>query len=154
MRTLALLAALLTCNLSVSSSSNEDEVRAFGDPSIRKAIDARAHAVYDNTNKPDVQRIFLITWDNPLSLPDAVGTEASGAFVEGGAVARVVASVWTRHGKYSAEYYQGKNGLFLVYESFVFFENTAPRGAWHNFMGLPAWEGRTYFNEDHSVGYA
>jgi hypothetical protein len=153
MRTLTLLVVLLTCNLSASAAGNDTEPRTFGDPSIRTAIDARAHAVYDSADKPDAKRVFLITRDNPLSLPAATGTEATGVFVDG-FVSRIVANVWTRRGKYSVEYYQGKGGLFFVYESFVFFEDAAPQGAWHNFMGLPGWEGRTYFNDDHSVGYA
>lgn len=129
------------------------EVRTFGDPSLRNALDARAHAIYESANERDARHVFLLTRDNPLSLAGATGTEAVGVFV-GGIVARIVASVWTKRGKYSAEYYAGKEGLFFVYESFVFFEGMAPRGAWRNFMGLPAWERRTYFKNDHSVAFA
>ena len=153
MRTIVLLVALLTCTLAQSRSGDDAEVLKSGDPSLRKALEPRAQAVYDSASKPDAKRVSLITRDNPLSLPAAIGTEATGVFVDGN-VARIVANVWTRRGRYAVEYYEGKEGLFFVYESFAFFEDTAPRDAWRNFMGLPAWERRTYFNDDHSVGYA
>jgi hypothetical protein len=153
MRTLVVLTAVLSSIASLSSAGDEVQVRTFGDPSIRKAIDDRSHAIYDGVNKPGARHVSLITRDNPFSLPAATGTEATAVFIEG-IVGRIVASVWTRRGKYSVEYYYGPEGLLLVYESFAYFEDVAPRGTWRNFMGLPGWERRSYFNADHIVAYA
>jgi hypothetical protein len=146
-------AVVITSALFASAADRDPALRTFGDPSVRKAIDARAQALYQSASKPDAKRVFVITRDNPLALPAVVGTEATGVIVEG-VVSRIVTNAWTKRGKYAVEFYQGSNGLFLVYETFTFFEDTAPRGAWRNFMGLPAWERRTYFNNDGNIGYA
>jgi hypothetical protein len=154
MRTLALLAALVASGASLPSSGNaQDQLRTYGDSSLRDAIAARAQVTYDSTDKPDAKRVHVMTRDNPLSLAGAAGTEATGVFVRD-VLSRIVATVWTNRGKYSVEYYQVKDGPFFVWESFVSFEDAAPRGAWRNFMGLPAWERRTYFNDDHRIVYA
>ena len=38
--------------------------------------------------------------------------------------------------------------LLFVYETFVYFTETAPSDAWRNFMGLAAWERRSYFESE------
>jgi hypothetical protein len=88
-----------------------------------------------------------------LALSHAVGTEATATFV-GSAIARVVATVWTTQGKYASEYYRTDNRLVMAYETFAYFEEAAPPGAWRNFMGHAAWERRTYFDSRGGVAYA
>jgi hypothetical protein len=63
-----------------------------------------------------------------------------------GQLSRIVASAWTPRGKYSVEYYLRQGALIHVYETLAFFEEAAPKGAWRNFMRIPAWERRVYLN--------
>ena len=67
----------------------------------------------ESANKPDAKRLSLLTWDNPMSVPAATATEAT-SFSLTASTARTVGIVWTHRGKYSVEYYQGKEGLFFA----------------------------------------
>jgi hypothetical protein len=128
------------------------DARTFGDPALRPAIDARVKEIYELTAGPDIQ-VELLTRDNPLQLKGAVGTELTAAMVSG-SPARIVGAVWTRRGKYSVEFYRADDKLLMVYETFSLFGDSAPADAWHNFMGLPGWERRIYFDPQGDVGYA
>jgi hypothetical protein len=130
----------------------EPDVRTYGDPSLRPAVDARLRTIYDAAARPDSPRVSLLTRRNLLSQAHARATEVTGVRV-GTLVGRIVANVWTSDGKYSIEYYRGEAGLQLVYETFTYFEETAPRDAWRNFLGLAAWERRSYFDGPR-IGYA
>jgi hypothetical protein len=128
--------------------------RVSGDPSLRPRVEARTRLIYDAASKSDSPRTFLLKTDNVLGVADAVGIEATGVSA-GSAGARLVATVWSTQGKYAVEYYRSQEGrLLFVYETFVFFADRAPAGAWRNFMGLPAWERRSYFEDGGSIGYA
>ena len=151
-RTLFLVAVLVAPS-AARVRADDAELRTLGDPALRAAVDARTRPIYDAAARPDAKRVFLMTRANPLSLEAARGTEATGVVVEG-TVGRIVASVWTKSGKYSVEYYRTSQALLFVYETFVYFEEEAPRGAWRNFMGQAAWERRTYFDDRQSVGFA
>jgi hypothetical protein len=129
------------------------DVRTYGDPSLRAAVDTHSHSIYDVADKPDAKRISLMTRGNPLSFPGAEGTEATGVLVEG-SVGRIVVNVWTKRGRYSVEYYRAQDTLLFVYETFAYFEERAPRHAWRNFMGLAVWERRSYFDERNRIGFA
>ncbi|MFI5184661.1 MAG: hypothetical protein ACHQNV_09695 [Vicinamibacteria bacterium] len=149
----ARMALLLVAPLLPMAGVAEPAVRTFGDPSVRSAVESRTRAIYDAASNQESRRLFLMTRTNPLSVPDAMGTEATGVIV-GPVVARMLASVWTKRGKYSVEYYRAEEGLLMVYETFAYFEEAARRDAWRNFMGLAAWERRTYFDARQAVGYA
>jgi hypothetical protein len=127
--------------------------RVLGDPSLRAKVEARTRSIYDGASRPEASRRFLFTTHNLLALADAVGTEASATSASTGE--RLVATVWSKAGKYSVEYYRSPEGtLLFAYETFVYFSDKAPSGAWRNFMGLPAWERRSYFDDSHSIGYS
>ena len=98
-------------------------------------------------------QIELLTNGNPLQLRNAVGTELSAAIIDG-SVGRIIGTVWTKQGKCSIEFYRVGDKLLMVYETFSFFVESAPRDAWHNFMGLPAWESRIYYGSQGEVEYA
>lgn len=137
---------------SAAAPSTTDE-RLFGDSSLRPKVEGRTRLIYDAGSRPETSRRFLFTTDNLLAVPEAVGTEANAT--SGSAGERLVATVWSKTGKYSVEYYRSPEGLLLfVYESFVYFTDTAPSDAWRNFMGLAAWERRSYFDGSHAIGYA
>jgi len=130
------------------------EERVSGTPSVRSAVDARTRPIYEAASRPAASRRFLFTTDNVLGLPDAVGTEATGE-AAGPAGGRLIANVWSKSGRYSAEYYRSQDGtLLFVYETFVYFSDKAPSDAWRNFMGLAAWERRSYFDDNRAIGYA
>lgn len=133
--------------------AGESELRTYGDPSLRTVVDARTRAIYKAASDPGTQRIFLITRGNPMSVRGARGTEVTGTVIEG-AISRIIATVWTKDGKYSVEFYRTGETLVMTYETFIFFEESAPPGAWRNFMGLAAWERRVYFDARRNIGYA
>jgi hypothetical protein len=132
----------------------EAESRVFGTPSLRPTVDARTRPIYDAAAKPDSPRTFLFTSDDLLGVAEAVGTDASGVSA-GPAGTRMVATVWSKRGKYLVEYYRSRGGdLLFVYETFVYFSDKAPSGAWRNFMGQAGWERRSYFHDDGTIGFA
>jgi hypothetical protein len=146
------LLILLLISPATSALADEFEVRTYGDASLRKLVDDRARVIYGALSDPGSRHFFLMTRVNPICQKDAFGTEVSGT-VTIGKLSRIVATVWTKEGKYSIEFYRDGETLIMVYETFTFFEEAAPHGAWHNFMGLAAWERRAYFHE-HRIGYA
>jgi len=144
-----LLWALLVAQPGAGGSDEQQ----FGDAGLRSGVEVRTRAIYDDGSRPEAPRRFLFTPDNPLSVPEAVGTEASAT--SGTAGDRLLATVWSKSGRYSVEYYRSAEGrLLLVYETFVYFAEAAPSDAWRNFMGLAAWERRSYFDDDQVIGYA
>jgi len=150
------LAGAVACSIFASLSlygSEPNATRTFGDASLRDSIAARCPAIYEAVNKPGTKRVFVLTRRNPMSIPGAIGAEATGEIVDG-VLNRIVASASSKRGKYSVEYYLTKDGLLFVYESFAFFEDTSPRAAWRNWMGLAGWERRSYFGADHNIVYA
>jgi hypothetical protein len=132
--------------------AQNSELRPYGDPSVRTAVDAQLKRIYELTTGPGVH-IELLTKENPIQLSDAVGAEFSASLVDG-SPARIVGTVWTKQGKYSIEFYRVGGRLIMVYETFAFFVEAAPPDAWHNFMGLPAWESRIYYGSQGEVAYA
>lgn len=88
-----------------------------------------------------------------MHVKGARGTEVTGTVVEG-AIGRIVATVWSKEGKYSVEFYRAGKTLLMACETFTFFEESAPPGAWRNFMGLAAWERHVYFDSQQNIGYA
>jgi hypothetical protein len=136
------------------AAASEADERRSGDPSFRPKVEARIRSIYDAASRPDASRSFLFTTDNLLAVADGVGTEGTGVKA-GSAGGRLVATIWSKQGKYSVEYYRSQEGtLLFVYETFVYFTDKAPSGAWRNFMGLPAWERRSYFDSGSAIGYA
>ena len=133
--------------------ADQSGLRTYGDPSLRTAVDAQTKRIYDVASGPSSQRIFVITRGNPMRVKEARGTEVTGTVAEG-AISRIVATVWTKEGKYSVEFYRAGKTLLMVYETFTFFEESAPLGAWRNFMGLAAWERHVYFDSQQNIGYA
>jgi hypothetical protein len=133
---------------------SESVDRVSGNPSLRAAVDARTRRIYDAATRPESRRRFLQTTENLLGAADAVGTEATLA-QSPTAGARIVATTWTRQGKYSVEYYCSPTGaLLFTYETLTYFAETSPPDAWRNFMGLAAWERRSYFDGHQEIGYA
>jgi len=144
------LALLIMQSAIVANTTDE---RQLGDSSLRPKVEARTRSIYDAGSRPETSRRFLFTTNNLLGVPEAVGTEANAT--SGPTGDRLVAFVWSKTGKYSVEYYRSPEGpLLFVYESFIYFTETAPSDAWRNFMGLAAWERRSYFDDSHSIGYA
>jgi hypothetical protein len=131
----------------------EPDLRTFGDPSLKIQVDARTRAIYEGVSKPEIPRPIIMTRRNLLTVPHALGTEIVGDAVEG-AMPRIIATVWTKQGKYIVEYYRLQDELLFAAELFVYFDESAPKGAWHNFRGQPGWERRSYFNAQHIVGYS
>lgn len=145
------LFALLIAESAMAAGATDE--RQFGDASLRPRVEVRTRSIYDAGSRPETSRRFLFTTDNLLGIPEALGTEASATFGTTGD--RLVATVWSKTGKYSVEYYRSsKSVLLFVYETFVYFTDTAPSDAWRNFMGLSAWERRSYFDDSHAIGYA
>jgi hypothetical protein len=145
------LLSFLLAQPSVAPAAADE--RASGDPLLRSKVEAQTRAIYDAGSRPEASRRFLFTTENLLLVPDGFGTEATAT--SGTSGDRLVATVWSKRGKYSAEYYSSAEGLLLfVYETFVYFSDLAPPDAWHNFMGLPAWERRSYFDDNRAIGYA
>jgi hypothetical protein len=114
--------------------------RVYGSADLRAPIDARTRQIYDAAG----QRAFRMTRANPLAIPHAQGMELTGTRA-GQGFSRIVAFVWTKEGKYGVEYYFDGNKLLLVFETFEYFDTTAPKQAWRNFKGIPGWSRRTYF---------
>jgi len=142
--------------------AQDSELRTYGDPAVRTAVDPQVRKIYELGARPGTQ-IELMTRDNPLNLRDALGTELTESIIGdsnvggsniGGSGGRIVGAVWTKQGKYSIEFYRDGDKLLMVYETFTYFAESAPRDAWHNFKGLPAWECRIYFGPQGEVGYA
>ena len=137
-----------------SAPAAEQGDRVYGDPSLREPVERRTHAIYEAASRSESPHTFLLTTANLLLVADASGTEATGV-IAGSAGRRNVATVWSKKGKYSVEYYHSEEGaLLFVYETFVYFDERAPRGAWRNFMGLAGWERRSYFDGQPAVGYS
>jgi hypothetical protein len=132
--------------------AENSESRTYGDPAVRVAVEAQVKKIYELAAGPGTQ-VEVLTRDNPLQLEGALATELTASII-GGSTGRIVGAVWTKRGKYSIEFYRAGNRLLLVYETFSFFPESAPGDAWHNFMGLPAWESRIYFGAQGEVGYA
>jgi len=139
----------LACNRALAE---DPDLLTYGDPSVRATVDAELKKIYELANGPGEQ-IELITRDNPLQLKDELCTELSASIIDG-SEARIVGTVWTKQGKYSFEFYRAGDRLLMVYETFSYFKESEPPNAWHNFMGLPAWESRVYFGAQDEVGYA
>ena len=99
-----LVAAAVIGGLLAQASTNgpESSDRVSGNPSLRAVIDARTRPIYDALERPESRRTFLQTTENLLNVPDAVGTEAT-MVVSPTAGARIVATTWTKLGKYSVE---------------------------------------------------
>jgi hypothetical protein len=133
--------------------ADDSKLQTYGDPSLRAAVEARTKAIYDVASGPSSKRIFVMTRGNPMHVKEARGTEVTGTVVDG-AIGRIVATVWTKEGKYSVEFYRAGETLLMIYETFTFFEESAPAGAWRNFMGLAAWERHVYFDSRQNIGYA
>jgi hypothetical protein len=133
-------------------SAETSPVRRYGDPAARTAIDIQLKRIYELTAGPG-QQLELLTKDNPLQLRDALVTEVTASLVDG-SISRIVGTVWTKQGKYSFEFYRAGGKLLMVYETLAYFPDSAPPDAWYNFMGLPAWESRTYFNDKEEVAFA
>ena len=150
--TFSCLVAILTLMFGGETLAQNSELCTYGDPSVRTAVDAQLKRIYERTAGPGVQ-IELLTRDNPLQLKNAMGTELSASIIDGSA-GRIVGTVWTQRGKCSIEFYRVGNKLLMVYETFSFFVESAPRDAWHNFMGLPAWESHIYYGAHGEVAYA
>lgn len=149
-----LLAAVILSLASVAqTSASAEELRTFGDPLARAAIDTRVRSIYEAALGRDARRAFVFTRENPLAVDGAMGTEATG-IVSGEAMRRIVATIWTPRGKYAVEFYQTREALLFVYETFVYFAESAPRDAWRNFMGLASWERRTWFGDGQAAVYA
>ena len=146
-------AGLLAIGLVAPAWAGESDLQIYGDPALRTAVDAQTKAIYDAASGPSSQRIFVMTRGNPMQVKDARGTEVTGTVVEG-AISRIVATVWTKEGKYSVEFYRAGKRLLMAYETFTFFEESAPPGDWRNFMGLAAWERHVYFDSQQKIGYA
>jgi hypothetical protein len=149
---LSCMVAVLALMFGGKILAQNSELRTYGDASIRTAIDAQLKRIYELARGPGVQ-VELLTRDNPLQMGNAVGTELSAAIIDGSA-GRIVGTVWTKRGKYSIEFYRVGEKLIMVYETFSFFVESAPRETWRNFMGLPAWESRIYYGAQGEVGYA
>jgi len=132
--------------------AQKTELRTYGDPSVRTGVDAQLRTIYEHANGPGVH-VELLTRDNPLQLRDALGTQLSASIIDGSA-GRIVGTIWTKRGVYSIEFYRVGGKLLMVYETFSFFVESAPPDAWHNFMGLPAWESRIYYDATGDVAYA
>jgi hypothetical protein len=122
--------------------------RAFGDPTLAAALGARMEALYEAAG----DWRYVLTRRNPLELPGAAGTEVRGAYIDNRPT-RVLASTWMADGVYSVEYLVGPEGLLFVFETFEYFEEDAPEGAWRNARGLAAWERRSYWRNE-EVGYS
>lgn len=143
---------LFICHLAPAKASQAD-LQTYGDPSLLAGVDAQTKRIYDVASGPSSLRFFVMTRRNPLHVKKARGTEVTGTVVDG-AIGRMVATVWTKDGKYSVEFYRAGKTLLMTYETFTFFEESAPPGAWHNFMGLAAWERHVYFDPKQKIGYA
>jgi hypothetical protein len=143
-----LTAVLLVICALAPAWAGEPDLRTYGDPSLRTAVDAQRRAIYDIASGPSSQRFFVITRANPMHVKGARGTVVEGT------IGRIVATVWTKEGKYSVEFYRAGKTLLMAYETFTFFEESAPPGAWRNFMGLAAWERHVYFDSQQNIGYA
>jgi hypothetical protein len=152
MRALSCLVAILALTSCRVALAQDPELRTHGDPAARSAADTQLKRIYELASGP-VQHVELITRDNPLRLRNAVGTEVTASIIDGSA-ARIVANVWTSKGKHSIEFYRFSDKLLMVYQTFTHFQESAPRDAWHNFMGLAAWESRIYFGARGQVTYA
>lgn len=114
----------------------------IGDPALKEKIAVETRRIYDQAGS----WLFLLTRENVMNIPGAQNTDIRGGFIDG-EPARIIATVMTDTGKYSAEFYLQNDALIHVYETFEYFNETAPVGAWRNFKGLAAWERRGYFNE-------
>jgi len=136
----------------LASSTEISQARTFGDSSARAEVDVQLKKIYELTTGPGPQ-LELLTRDNPLQLKGAIATEATASLVDG-SISRIVGAVWTRQGKYSFEFYRMAGKLLMVYETFVYFSESAPPDVWRNFMGQPAWESRAYFNGKEEVAFA
>ena len=119
-----------------------------GDSTLKTVITPQTRAIYEQGGTSH----FLMTQKNLLGLKEAYATEVR-AIQSDGRVNRVIASAWTKQGRYSAEYYLSDNRLLLMYETFEYFTETAAQPAWRNFKGFAAWERRSYF-DDGRIGYA
>ena len=146
------LVTILALMFGGDTLAQNSELRTYGDPSVRTGVDAQLKVIYERANGPGVH-VELLTRDNPLQLRDAVGTQLSASIIDGSA-GRIVGTIWTKRGIYSIEFYRVGEKLLMVYETFSFFVESAPPDAWHNFMGLPAWESRIYYGAQGDVAYA
>ena len=136
----------------LASLAETSPQRTYGDPAIRTAVDIQLKRIYELTSG-SVQQLELLTKDNPLELRGAFATEVTASLVDA-SMARIVGAVFTNKGKYSFEFYRAGGKLLMVYETFAYFPDAAPHDAWHNFMGLAAWESRIYFDSKNEMGFA
>jgi hypothetical protein len=127
----------------------QEAVRTSGDAASRASVEARTRPIYEAATQHGAHHVFALVRDSSVGPDGSLGTEATGVVLDR-AIGRIVASSWTATGKYSVEYYRARDSLLMAYETFVYFDETAPKDHWRNFMGLTAWERRTYF-DDHQV---
>jgi len=137
-----MLAVLLSVVLSFQDAAGQTDApeKTFGDREVEGMIQTQTREIYGK----ETAKVFLMTSDDVLGLGGSRGTELEGSLV-GPDLVRVVATAFTKRGKYGAEYYMRDGKLLFVYETFEYFAKNAPAGAWQNFRHIAAWERRSYF---------
>ena len=114
----------------------------FGDSTLKSLMRPEIRAIYEREG----DRVFLLTQQNLFDMAGALAIEVQGIYADS-QFNRIIATAWTGEGKYSVEYYLDEATLLYTYETFEYFEESAPANAWRNFKGLTAWEKRSYFDE-------
>lgn len=110
-----------------------------GDSTVVDSIKKTASWIYENKD----ETFFFLTKDQLQSLNE-VGTSII-AHQKDSLINRIITISMTPNGQMSTEYYFDKEQLIYAYQTFEYFNETAPTGSWKNFKGIPGWESRYYF---------
>ena len=133
------LFVLSVLGATVLAQKNEQR-KSFGDANQKEKIQVKTSAIF----KLGGDWLFALTRKDLLGLNTLEGTELEGAYSEGHFI-RIIGMALAEKGKYTVKYYFEKDALLLAYETFEYYSETAPVGAWRNSKGLAAWERRSYF---------
>jgi hypothetical protein len=113
----------------------------FGDTNIIKDIQNKCSIIYESKDQTN----FIVT--RKRIFKGATSGTNIYSFSYMGNINRIVASTTMDNGIYAAEFYYLQEGLILIYESFEFYEESAPANQPTNFKGIPFWESRFYFQD-------
>jgi len=135
-----MLFVLSVLGATVLAQKNEQR-KSFGDANQKEKIQVKTSAIF----KLGGDWLFALTRRDLLGLNTLEGTELEGAYSEGHFI-RIIGMALAEKGKYTVEYYFEKDALLLAYETFEYYSEAAPVGAWRNSKRLAAWERRSYFH--------
>ncbi|HEX5170626.1 MAG TPA: hypothetical protein VFW11_15725 [Cyclobacteriaceae bacterium] len=142
MRCLLFIAVIITAYFYGYGQEN-----IFGDTALISDIQAKCSSLYNTQDKTD----FFVT-KKKFYKHQVSGTNIV-AYSKKGNLFRIVVNTYVRDGQLSGEYFYWENSLIMIYETLEYYAESSPEGQVKNFMGIPFWETRFYFDDSKIVAH-